>query len=73
MAKKLYQCQNENCPLGDYKNPGLFTGGRTKEAVTVVTGNPEPESNTYGQGVCPNCGTKAKEVEPQEDPREVSA
>lgn len=73
MAKQLYQCTNKNCPLGDVHNPGHFTGGRTKEQVTIITGNPEPDKSEYGPGTCPNCGSQGKKVEPKGDPREVAA
>lgn len=71
--RKLYQCTNSSCSLGDVQNPGHFTGGMTKEQRTVLTGDPEPPKEDYGPGICPNCGHAGKEVEPQGDPREVSS
>jgi hypothetical protein len=60
MAKKLYQCTNPACSLGTVGAPGHFTGGITKEQVTILTGNPEPKE--HGEGVCPNCAQPGKEV-----------
>jgi hypothetical protein len=57
---KTYQCDNPACSLGAVGQPGLFTGGATKEQVHILTGNPEPED--HGAGVCPNCGQKGKEA-----------
>jgi hypothetical protein len=56
---KTYLCENPACSLGAVGQPGTFTHGATKEFVTMLTGNPDPEH--YGQGVCPNCGTPGKE------------
>lgn len=56
---KLYECSNQACSLGTVGNPGRFTGGITKEQATMLTGEPDPK---HGPGVCPNCGTKGKEV-----------
>ena len=61
MPLKEYECTNEACTLGDPYNPGRFSGGITKEQVTMRTGNPEPKD--YGNGFCPNCGEKGKEVD----------
>lgn len=70
-ARKLYQCPNtSSCPLGSRKDKGLFSGGISKEQVVLLTGDPDPPTESYGQGVCPNCGTRGTEVEPQGDPRE---
>jgi hypothetical protein len=57
---KTYQCDNPACSLGAVGQPGLFTGGATKEQITILTGNPEPTD--HGAGVCPNCGQKGKET-----------
>lgn len=65
--KKLYQCRNKSCSLGDAHNPGHFTGGISKEQVTALTGDPEPEKDQYGQGVCPVCATPGTEVDPGGD------
>lgn len=56
---KVYRCENPACSLGAVGQPGLFTGGATKEFVTTLTGDPEPEH--YGKGVCPNCAKPGKE------------
>lgn len=50
---KLYRCENKACDLGGVDNPGHFTGGITKEQVTMLTGNLEPDK--HGEGICPNC------------------
>jgi hypothetical protein len=57
---KVYQCENPACSLGAVGEPGRFSGGITKEQVTLLTGEPEP--NDYGHGVCPNCGKPGKEL-----------
>ena len=57
MASKkgaAYRCENDACSLGSRVQPGVFTGGATKEQITMLTGDPEPEQ--FGDGVCPNCG-----------------
>ena len=56
----IYECTNEACTLGTRGNPGQFTGGITKEQVTLITGDPEPEN--HGKGICPNCGEPGKEI-----------
>jgi hypothetical protein len=53
---QTYLCKNKACTLGSQQSPGRFSGGITKEQVTLLTGNPEPSSDEYGSGVCPNCG-----------------
>ena len=57
---KTYECTNPACTLGTVGAPGRFTGGITKDQVTLLTGNPEPED--HGAGVCPNCGKPGKEA-----------
>ena len=57
---KRYECANKSCPLGSSGVPGRFSGGISKEQVTLLTGNPEPDE--HGAGVCPNCGQPGKEV-----------
>jgi hypothetical protein len=59
MAKTTYRCENPACSLGAVGHPGLFTGGATKEFVTLLTGDPDPKD--HGPGVCPNCGKPGKE------------
>ena len=60
MAKDtLYECTNQACTLGSRKDPGRFTGGLTQEHAVNISGDPEAE---YGEGICPNCGEKGKEV-----------
>lgn len=56
---KTYRCENPACSLGAVGQPGTFTGGATKEFVTLLTGDPDPEH--HGKGVCPNCGKPGKE------------
>lgn len=56
----VYECNTPTCTLGTRKEPGRFSGGATKEQITVITGDPEPEN--HGDGVCPNCGEKGKQV-----------
>lgn len=56
----VYECENQACTLGTPGAPGRFTGGAAKEAITLITGDPEPDK--HGEGVCPNCGTPGKKV-----------
>lgn len=63
---KVYECENSSCLLGSRKQPGLFTGGASKELITTLTGDPEPEH--HGEGVCPSCGEKAKKSHTAPDP-----
>jgi hypothetical protein len=64
MAKKEYQCSNPACSLGVVGHPGRFSGGITKEQVTMLTGQPSEElkKGDFGEGVCPNCGKKGEVV-----------
>jgi hypothetical protein len=55
---KTYLCSNAACSLGTPGEAGRFSGGITKEQVTVLTGDPEPKE--FGDGYCPNCGKKGK-------------
>lgn len=55
-----YECQNKACPLGSREDPGRFTGGATEEYLTTVLGITAPKH--HGEGVCPNCGEKAKRI-----------
>ena len=59
-ATTLFRCKNSSCPLGTANEAGgLFTGGRTAEQATLVTGKPAEhleEGKDFGDGVCPNCG-----------------
>lgn len=61
---KVYECSNPSCSLGTVGNPGgRFTGGMTKEAKHLLTGEPPDtmeKDKDYGEGVCPNCGQKGK-------------
>lgn len=59
-TETVYECQNEACSLGTPGTPGRFTGGATKEQITNLTGNPEPDK--HGEGVCPNCGKPGKKA-----------
>jgi len=61
---KVYRCEYVACSLGGVGQPGYFTGGITKEQVTLLTGDPEPEH--HGDGVCPNCGQPG-ELDHEED------
>ena len=64
MAKK-YECHNPACVLGTVGQPGRFTGGITKEQVNLLTGAPADaleKGKDYGDGICPNCGTKGEEI-----------
>lgn len=57
---QLYECSFVACSLGTVGSPGRFTGGATKERITQLTGDPDPEK--HGEGVCPNCGNLGKKV-----------
>jgi hypothetical protein len=54
---KVYLCKNSACTLGTAGQPGRFTGGATREQITLLTGDPDPKD--HGKGVCPNCGKKS--------------
>lgn len=67
MAKEatLYECNSGSCSLGTVGNPGHFAGGMTAEMKNVLTGTPVEslkEGTDFGEGICPNCGTKGKKV-----------
>jgi hypothetical protein len=62
---KTYECNNPACSLGVVGQPGRFSGGISKEQVNILTGKPVDDLKSgedYGQGVCPNCGQKGKEI-----------
>lgn len=59
---KTYECTNKACSLGTVGSPGRFTGGITKDQLTILTGNQEPKTGEYGNGICPNCAKPGKEV-----------
>lgn len=63
--RKVYVCENDLCPLGGVGVHGHFTGGITKEQLTLLTGKAEEhmEEGDYGQGVCPNCGQPGVEFD----------
>jgi hypothetical protein len=61
---KTYLCSNKACVLGTPNEPGRFSGGITKEQVSLMTGAPVDDlksGDDYGAGFCPNCGKKGKE------------
>lgn len=61
---KIYLCKNAACSLGTVGNPGRFSGGITREQVTLLTGRPAEQlekDKDYGAGVCPNCGKPGTE------------
>ena len=61
----LYICEFPACSLGTVGEPGRFAGGISAEAKSVLSGEPfdsvEDEGN-YGEGYCPNCGTKGRKA-----------
>lgn len=62
---KVYECHNKACSLGSASQPGMFSGGMTQEGKHLLTGQPIDslkKGEDYGDGVCPNCGQKGKEV-----------
>lgn len=64
MAKK-YECEYPACSLGTVGASGRFSGGITKEQKNLLTGVPVDDLKSgedYGPGICPNCGTKGKEI-----------
>lgn len=64
--EKVYHCTEPTCSLGARGEAGSFTGGISPEGLNVLTGEPvenctkENEGKTWGEGVCPNCGSKGK-------------
>jgi hypothetical protein len=74
MSETVYRCENDACPLGiPGHGGGLFTGGITKEGVTLLTANQEPTKNLYGEGICPNCGGPNGKKAAVHDPKKVAA
>lgn len=65
---QVYECRNTGCTLGTPGNPGRFSGGASKEQITLLTGDPEPEK--FGEGVCPNCGKDGRAVGTEPDSHE---
>jgi len=65
----VYECVNPHCPQGTVGARGRFTGGITKESVTLLTGRPESEEweagVDYGEGVCPNCAHEGVPFDPE--------
>jgi hypothetical protein len=64
MAKEptRYQCDNPACSLGSVGSPGHFTSGATAEFVQNLKGvsaDGLEDGTDYGEGICPNCATKA--------------
>jgi hypothetical protein len=60
-----YQCDNPACSLGTVGHPGHFTSGATADFVSQFKGVPADDLNEgvdYGEGICPNCGTKGEAV-----------
>lgn len=68
MTMLVYECRTQGCSLGSLKSPGRFSGGATKEQITALTGDPDPEH--YGDGVCANCGEVGKEIGQVPEPHE---
>jgi hypothetical protein len=68
---KIYECSNEVCVLGVPGVHGHFSGGATAEQVMIKTGEPAEnlkEGKDFGEGICPECGTKGKHVGELESP-----
>lgn len=62
---QVYACKSATCPLGTVGAVGYFTSGITAEQRNVLTGDPieaMEEGEDFGEGVCPNCGTKGEAV-----------
>lgn len=60
---ELYKCTNENCILGEPGQPAYFVDGMTQSQKTLKSGMPleqMEEGTDYGEGVCPECGTKGE-------------
>jgi len=60
MSVKVYECQNERCPLGTADTKGKFSGGLTPEGAAVLGLDPETPT---GDGICPNCGKPGKSLD----------
>lgn len=58
----IYHCPNKTgCDLGSRGEMGSFTGGMSAEMKERLTGEPKDtlkEGEDFGEGFCPNCGTK---------------
>ncbi len=61
----VYICEFPACSLGTVGAPGRFDGGLSAEAKSLLTGSPVQDiedSADYGEGYCPNCGTKGRKA-----------
>jgi hypothetical protein len=56
----VYECTNTACTLGNRKEPGRFSGGSTERTLEVLG---LPADTPHGDGYCPNCAEKGKQVE----------
>ena len=66
-AATVYVCEFPACSLGTPGSPGQFSGGADAEAISLITGKPVDdlvEGEDFGEGFCPNCGTKGTEAPP---------
>lgn len=61
----VYICEHPACGLGTAGAAGRFTGGSTALTLHLRTGQPLEhieEEGEYGEGYCPNCGTKGRKA-----------
>lgn len=63
-AGTVYECRNKACALGSLRSHGRFTGGISAEQATNLTGDPDAP---HGDGICPNCGVKARPTKEQHE------
>lgn len=60
---ELYKCTNNTCVLGQPGQPAYFVEGMTQAQKALKSGMPieqMEEGTDYGEGVCPECGTKGE-------------
>lgn len=60
---ELYKCTNQSCVLGQPGEPAYFVEGMTQAQKALKTGMPienMEEGKDYGEGICPECGTKGE-------------
>lgn len=65
---QVYECHNSSCTLGSRKQFGRFTDGMRQEGLELLYGTTteeerEAEGIGWGEGYCPNCGTKGTPAE----------
>ena len=69
MSETVYICEFAACSLGTPGEPGRFTQGMSAEGKSALSGEPlqtVEDGGGFGEGVCPNCGTKGRKAKKDE-------